>query len=125
MESKQQLVALIVGTIVSLVFFPNVIIPRIGEIPMGLPTLQMPTFTPGQTTVMLVDGLMLGLLGCIDTLLTAVIADSLTRTEHNSNKELMGKGIGNKAIARQHNALRDCDAVVMDLSDVQHMGVTA
>jgi sulfate permease, SulP family len=90
-----QLVALIVGTVVSLVFFPNVDIPRIGEIPMGLPTLQMPTFTPGQVTVMLVDGAMLGLLGCIDTLLTAVIADSLTRTEHNSNKELVGQGIGN------------------------------
>lgn len=90
-----QLIALIVGTVVSLVFFPNADIPRIGEIPMGLPTLQMPTFTPGQTTVMLVDGVMLGLLGCIDTLLTAVIADSLTRTEHNSNKELIGQGIGN------------------------------
>jgi SulP family sulfate permease len=90
-----QLVALIVGTIVSLVFFPNADIPRIGEIPMGLPTLQIPTFTPGQMTVMLVDAAMLGMLGCIDTLLTAVIADSLTRTEHNSNKELIGQGIGN------------------------------
>lgn len=90
-----QLVALIVGTVVSLVVFPNADIPRIGEIPMGLPTLQMPTFTPGQITVMLVDGAMLGLLGCIDTLLTAVIADSLTRTEHDSNKELIGQGIGN------------------------------
>ncbi|PSB13093.1 sodium-independent anion transporter [filamentous cyanobacterium CCP1] len=90
-----QLVALVVGTIVSLVFFPNADIPRIGEIPMGLPTLQIPTFTPGQMTLMLVDGAMLGMLGCIDTLLTAVIADSLTRTEHNSNKELIGQGIGN------------------------------
>jgi SulP family sulfate permease len=44
---------------------------------------------------MLVDGVMLGMLGCIDTLLTAVVADSLTRTEHNSNKELVGQGIGN------------------------------
>jgi SulP family sulfate permease len=90
-----QLVALIVGTVVSLVFFPNADIPRIGEISIGLPTLQMPTFTPSQITVMLVDGAMLGMLGCIDTLLTAVIADSLTRTEHNSNKELIGQGIGN------------------------------
>ncbi|NJR61600.1 MAG: SulP family inorganic anion transporter [Cyanobacteria bacterium CRU_2_1] len=90
-----QLVALIVGTIVSLVFFPNADILRIGEIPMGLPTLQIPAFTPSQITVMLVDGAMLGMLGCIDTLLTAVIADSLTRTEHNSNKELIGQGIGN------------------------------
>jgi SulP family sulfate permease len=62
---------------------------------MELPTLQVPTFTPGQLTVMPVDGAMLGMLGCIDTLLTAVIADSLTRTEHDSNKELIGQGIGN------------------------------
>lgn len=92
-----QLVALIVGTVVSLVFFPNADIPRIGEIPMGLPTLQVPTFTPGQMTLMLVDAAMLGMLGCIDTLLTAVIADSLTRTEHDSNKELIGQGIANLA----------------------------
>jgi SulP family sulfate permease len=44
---------------------------------------------------MLVDAAMLGMLGCIDTLLTAVIADSLTRTEHKSDKELIGQGIGN------------------------------
>ncbi|QYO67739.1 SulP family inorganic anion transporter [Leptolyngbya sp. 7M] len=90
-----QLVALIVGTLVSVYAFPNADIPRIGEIPMGLPTIQLPTFSPGQMTLMLVDGAMLGMLGCIDTLLTAVIADSLTRTEHNSNKELIGQGIGN------------------------------
>lgn len=90
-----QLVALVVGTVVSLIVFPNAGLERIGPIPMGLPTLQLPTFTPQQTTLMLVDGAMLGLLGCIDTLLTAVIADSLTRTEHNSNKELIGQGIGN------------------------------
>ncbi|MBD2345634.1 bicarbonate transporter BicA [Anabaena subtropica] len=90
-----QLVALIVVTLVSLFFFGNVEIRRIGEIPMGLPQLRLPTFTPSQVTVMLVDGAMLGLLGCIDTLLTAVIADSLTRTEHKSDKELIGQGIAN------------------------------
>ncbi len=90
-----QLVALIVGTIVSLTVFQDAEIRRIGEIPMGLPTLQMPLFTAGQITTMLVDGVVLGMLGCIDTLLTAVIADSLTRTEHDSNKELIGQGIGN------------------------------
>ena len=37
----------------------------------------------------------LGMLGCIDALLTSVVADSLTRTEHNSNKELIGQGLGN------------------------------
>jgi sulfate permease, SulP family len=90
-----QLVALIVVTVVSLVFFGDANIRRIGEIPMGLPKLQMPTFTAGQITTMIIDGVMLGMLGCIDTLLTAVIADSLTRTEHKSDKELIGQGIGN------------------------------
>jgi SulP family sulfate permease len=90
-----QLVALIVGTIVSLTLFQGVEIRRIGEITMGLPEIRMPMFTAGQVTTMVVDGVVLGMLGCIDTLLTAVIADSLTRTEHNSNKELIGQGIGN------------------------------
>ncbi|OKH28055.1 SulP family inorganic anion transporter [Chroogloeocystis siderophila] len=90
-----QLVALIVGTIVSLIFFQGVEIRRIGEIPTGLPQLQMPVFTAGQMTTMAVDGLVLGMLGCIDTLLTAVIADSITRTQHNSDKELIGQGIAN------------------------------
>jgi SulP family sulfate permease len=90
-----QLVALVVGTVLSLLLFPGADIRRIGEIPMGLPQLRFPVFTPGQVTSMLLDGVVLGMLGCIDTLLTAVIADSITRTQHNSDKELIGQGIGN------------------------------
>ncbi|HEY9864083.1 MAG TPA: SulP family inorganic anion transporter [Candidatus Obscuribacterales bacterium] len=90
-----QLVALVIGTLVSLIFFQGVDIQRIGEIPTGLPTLQMPVFSLDQMTVMFVNGVMLGMLGCIDTLLTAVIADSVTRTQHDSNKELIGQGIAN------------------------------
>ena len=90
-----QLLALVVGTLISLFFFQGAEIRRIGDIPVGLPTLQMPTFSAAQMITMLVDGAVLGMLGCIDTLLTAVIADSLTRTEHKSNKELIGQGIGN------------------------------
>ncbi|BAU67148.1 sulfate permease family protein [Stanieria sp. NIES-3757] len=90
-----QLVALIIGTVVSLVFFGDAEIRRIGEIPMGLPQFQMPVFSATQMTQILLDAIVLGMLGCIDTLLTAVIADSLTRTEHKSDKELIGQGIGN------------------------------
>jgi SulP family sulfate permease len=93
-----QLVALIIGTAISLTIFSDIDIRRIGdlgEIPVGLPNFRLPTFTASQLTRMFVDGVMLGMLGCIDTLLTAVIADSLTRTEHNSDKELIGQGIGN------------------------------
>ncbi|MDB9412735.1 SulP family inorganic anion transporter [Microcystis aeruginosa] len=90
-----QLLALVIGTLISLFFFQGAEIRRIGDIPVGLPTLQMPNFSAAQMITMLVDGAVLGMLGCIDTLLTAVIADSLTRTEHKSNKELIGQGIGN------------------------------
>lgn len=90
-----QLVALVIGTVVSLLLFADADIRRIGVIPTGLPALVLPTFTPEQITVMILDGIVLGVLGCIDTLLTAVIADSLTRTDHDSNKELIGQGIGN------------------------------
>jgi sulfate permease, SulP family len=90
-----QLVALIIGTVISLTVFKDVDIRRIGSIPVGLPPLQIPTFAPAQLTTMFVNGAMLAMLGCIDTLLTAVVADSLTRTEHDSNKELIGQGIGN------------------------------
>jgi len=90
-----QLLALVVGTIVALVFFGDDNIRVIGQIPVGLPSLNLPTFTPLKATKILAEAFMLAILGCIDTLLTAVIADSLTRTEHDSNKELIGQGIGN------------------------------
>jgi SulP family sulfate permease len=92
-----QLVALVAGTIISLTLFPGVDIRRIGEIPTSLPSLQIPTFSAGQFQTMLIDALVLGMLGCIDALLTAVIADSLTRTHHESDKELIGQGLGNLA----------------------------
>ncbi|WP_414619328.1 SulP family inorganic anion transporter [Calothrix sp. CCY 0018] len=91
-----QLTALIIGTLVSIFFFGNVEgIRRIGEIKAGLPEFQMPVFSALEFQGMLIDALVLGMLGCIDALLTSVVADSLTRTQHDSNKELIGQGIGN------------------------------
>jgi sulfate permease, SulP family len=90
-----QLVALVVGTLVALVFFAEAGLRQIGPIPMGLPAINWPVFTPELVTTMILDGMILGLLGCIDTTLTAMIADSLTRSEHDTDKELVGQGIGN------------------------------
>ena len=92
-----QLIALIAGTVLSLIFFSGVDIRRIGEIPIGFPALQVPTFSTAQLRLMVVDAIVLGMLGCIDALLTSMVADSLTRTEHDSNKELIGQGLGNIA----------------------------
>ena len=90
-----QLLALIVGTLVATFFFSDPPIRTIGEISVGLPSLQIPTFSASQLQIMLVDALVLGMLGSIDALLTSLVADSLTRSEHDSNKELIGQGIGN------------------------------
>ncbi len=98
-----QLIALILGTILSLTLLSGLGdgaaagegIRRIGEFSSGFPSLQTPTFSLSELQEMLVDAAVLGMLGCIDALLTSVIADSLTRTEHDSNKELIGQGLGN------------------------------
>ncbi len=90
-----ELVALVVGTAVSLLFFAEADLRRIGALPTGLPSLHWPTFTPGLFTIILMESMVLGLLGSIDALLTAVIASSLTRSEYDANKELVAQGIGN------------------------------
>lgn len=92
-----QLLALIVGTLLSIWLLNTDDIRRIGEIPSGLPEFQIPVFTTEQWQLMLLDAIVLGMLGSIDALLTSVIADSLTRQQHNSDKELIGQGIGNMA----------------------------
>ncbi len=90
-----QLIALVFITLASIYLIDGASIRRIGEVSVDLPELVMPTFTASQWQRMVVEALVLGMLGCIDSMLTSVIADNLTRTEHKSNKELMGQGVGN------------------------------
>ncbi|MGB5743682.1 MAG: SulP family inorganic anion transporter [Sedimenticolaceae bacterium] len=92
-----QLVALVVGTLISVYLLSQMDIRRIGEIPTGLPELQLPVFSAAQWQVMVVDAAVLAVLGSIDALLTSVIAENLTRKEHSSDKELFGQGVGNLA----------------------------
>ncbi|MDC0379809.1 SulP family inorganic anion transporter [Litorivicinus sp.] len=91
-----QLLALVLGTIVG-VFILSGEIRIIGQIPTGLPSMQIPAFDWGHWQTILVNALVLAMLGSIDALLTSVIADSLTKQESNANKELIGQGIGNIA----------------------------
>lgn len=90
-----QLIALVGITLVSVLIFDMGDVQRIGQIEVGLPSVVWPTFTTAQITTMVLDGMVLGMLGCIDSMLTSVIADNLTRTEHKSDKELIGQGVGN------------------------------
>ncbi|WP_350286587.1 SulP family inorganic anion transporter [uncultured Croceitalea sp.] len=77
-------------------------VPIIGEIPSGLPTIQFEglfNIDSSAYFMILEYGMVLAVLGSIDSLLTSVIADNMTKTKHNSNRELIGQGIGNMAAA--------------------------
>ncbi|TMN37956.1 sodium-independent anion transporter [Pseudoalteromonas piscicida] len=113
-----QLVALVAVTLLSIIIFDTDGIRRIGEIPSGLPSIVLPVLSPELLVEMLIDALVLGTLGCIDTLLTAVIADSLTRTEHDSDKELRGQGIANM-IAGLFGALPGAGATMGTVVNIQ------
>lgn len=88
------LAALIFGTLLC-VFMPGA--PILGNIPVGLPDLVVPAFSADSLYVVVEAALLLALLGAIDSLLTSLVADNMTRTRHDSNKELVGQGIGNMA----------------------------
>ncbi|RDV25262.1 SulP family inorganic anion transporter [Alteromonas aestuariivivens] len=86
------LAALIIGTLVALTMSN---IPVLGDIPTGLPSLHMPVFEQSMFWLVLEAAFILALLGAIDSLLTSLVADNMTRTRHDSKKELIGQGIGN------------------------------
>jgi len=90
------LVALLVGTGAALLLRLDV--PTIGDIPTGFPPLRLSAFTtvaPEYYGFIMQSGITLALLGSIDSLLTSVIADNVTKTQHDSRRELIGQGIGN------------------------------
>ena len=90
-----QLLALVLGTLLSITLFQDAGLKTIPAFNAELPTLHIPIYNGSQIRLMFVDAAVLGMLGCIDALLTSVVADSLTRTEHDSNKELVGQGLAN------------------------------
>ena len=87
------LVALTLGTLLG-TFVPQGA-PTIGHVPTGFPELYIPVSLIGNLPSLLQPALILALLGSIDSLLTSLVADSITRSRHRSNKELIGQGIGN------------------------------
>lgn len=94
------LVALV--SISLLAYFLPVDVPVIGDIPAGIPSLQLSRIFPLDTSLYLIIleyALVLAALGSIDSLLTSVIADNITKTKHDSNRELIGQGIGNAVAA--------------------------
>ena len=89
------LVALVALTALAVLLTLDVSV--IGEIPSGLPSLVMPSLDFQQLPLLMAAAIQLAFLGAIDSLLTSLVADNLTRTQHDSNRELVGQGLGNIA----------------------------
>ena len=87
------LMALIVGTLLSVFWLDDVLI--IGSISSQLPSIQAEFTTWGFVARSVEPALILALIGSVDSLITSVVADTLTGTRHESNIELLGQGVGN------------------------------
>ena len=87
------LAALMAGTALGILWLTDT--PVIGDVPTGLPELKLPVISVDLLTSAIQPALTLALLGSIDSLLTSLIADAITRTRHSPNRELIGQGIGN------------------------------
>lgn len=87
------LVALVGATAMSLIMQMD--IPRIGAVPSGIPMPRLPAFAITDIHVVLQNAMTLALLGAIDSLLTSLVMDKVTGGRHDSDRELIGQGIGN------------------------------
>ncbi|MCP4128808.1 MAG: SulP family inorganic anion transporter [Gammaproteobacteria bacterium] len=95
----------------------------LGDIPTGLPAPILPIFEPALLTGMVKSALMLAALGSIDSLLTSLVADNVTRTYHESDRELIGQGIGN-TIAGFFGGLPGAGATMRTVVNVRAGGLT-
>ena len=98
----------------------------IPEIPQGLPKFQSGIFTDfnlASLTPYIFTALTLSLLGAIDSLLTSVVADNMTKTKHKPNKELVGQGIGN-SIASLFGGIPGAGATIRTVVNINSGGKT-
>ena len=118
------LVALIVVS--SAAFFLCLDYTPIEKIPEGLPVPQLEMFSNfsfSSISPYIITAFTLSLLGAIDSLLTSVVADNMTKTKHNSNKELVGQGIGN-SIAAVFGGIPGAGATIRTVVNIQSGGKT-
>ena len=115
------LVALVAGTLIGMLWLDSA--PIIGAVPTGLPGLQIGLPSAGFLLRALEPALILALLGSVDSLLTSLIADSLTGTRHDPNRELVGQGIGN-VVAGLFGALPGAGATMGTVTNIRAGGCT-
>ncbi|MCK4910264.1 MAG: SulP family inorganic anion transporter [Thermodesulfovibrionales bacterium] len=117
------LLALVCGTLVSTMLYKEGSVSVLGNIPTGFPSLVLPAMSLNLLAGMVKSALILALLGSIDSLLTSLVADSATRSHHDSNRELIGQGIGN-TIAGLFGGLPGAGATMRTIVNVRAGGRT-
>lgn len=110
------LVALLLFSIVANIF--NLDVLYVSDIPTGLPGFVEFSFDISSLSFVLISALTLAVLGSIDSLLTSLVADSLTKDKHDSNKELVGQGIGNM-VASLFGGLPGAGATMRTVSNIK------
>lgn len=118
------LTTLLVGTTIYLLLFPDSMIKTVGDISMSLPSPQWPVFTAELTIDIIKSALALAVLATIDTLITSLVADNISRDHHDSDKELIGQGIANM-ISGTFSGLAGAGASMRTVINVRHGGQTA
>lgn len=114
------LAALVIGTLLSLIIKGA---PVLGAIPTGFPSFIMPQFSQDTFLIVIEAAFILAILGAIDSLLTSLVADNMTRTRHDSDQELIGQGIGN-TVAGLFGAIPGAGATMRTVANIRSGGQT-
>ncbi|MEH6694633.1 MAG: SulP family inorganic anion transporter [Hyphomonas sp.] len=114
------LAALVIGTLASMAI-PGA--PLLGDIPTGFPSFVLPSVSVDSALIVIEAAFILAVLGSIDSLLTSLVADNMTRTRHQSNKELVGQGIGN-ALGGFFGAIPGAGATMRTVINIRSGGRT-
>ena len=115
------LASLVAGTLLGVLWLTDA--PVIGQIPTGLPELQFTVPSADFLVRAVQPAIILALLGSVDSLLTSLIADSLTGTQHKPNRELVGQGIGNM-VAGLFGGLPGAGATMGTVTNIRAGGQT-
>ena len=119
------LLGLLVSTLIA-AFYPQQVATigsKFGGIPSSLPTLQIPHLTLDTVIYLIPPAFVIAMLGAIESLLCAVVADGMTGKKHNSNRELIGQGIANM-ITPLFGGIAATGAIARTATNIKNGGVS-
>lgn len=118
------LTAVAMGTISYLILFPNSMVHTLGSVSTVVPSLHWPVFTGELVFDMIQSAFALAVLGSIDTLMTSMVADNISRDHHQPNCELTGQGVGN-IMSGLFGGIAGAGASMRTVINIRHGGLTS